>query len=158
MTVPIFSFIGPFWIFHCFTTIGFCSALASVGFVVWNGESHIFFNSRWIWRHSCEILSSHLFPFRHYGHFNQRTNRAQIRHEALKSTLISFIEIWDFHISRTAYRTEFVLCSFQPENAVSIQCFIYYICLKWREMAEFCEKLKKVIAFFFRKMPYLKIG
>ena len=71
---------------------------------------------------------------------------------------MSLLEIWDFHISRTAYRTEFVLCSFQAENAVSIECFIYYIGLKRKEMAKFCPKLKKAIAFFFRKMPYLKIG
>ena len=33
-SVPIFSMIRPFWIFHCFKTIGYCFALTSVGFIV----------------------------------------------------------------------------------------------------------------------------
>ena len=47
---------------------------------------YIFFNSRGIWRYFCEVPSSHLFPFRHYGHFNRRTKSCfKIRQESLKS-------------------------------------------------------------------------
>ena len=43
--------------------------------------------------------------------------------------------ILKFHISRTAYRTEPVLCSFYAQCAVSIKYFIWYIALKPNLMA-----------------------
>ena len=48
-----------------------------------------------------------------------------------------------FHISRTAHRTESVLCSFYRQCAISIQFFIYCIAQNWLESPQKWEKVKK---------------
>ena len=111
----ILSLVGPIWIFHRFTAIAYCSALASVGFIVWNGESHIFFNCWWMWRHSSEICSSHLFPFRHYGHFNRRTKSCSKSAMKLSKRKYTNLIHWNLRFSylenRLSYRVRSILIS-----------------------------------------------